>query len=286
MKSMERIEGQAPAYGTVNGYEAHAENAWAATIKTAWAEIFDENRRLQRLLAVSEGNLTEAGFRAEDMRIENASLLEELKGVRVDLARAQHLAYHDPLTGVRNRTLLLDRLHQAVSHCARYNRQCALLILDLDGFKTVNDTFGHQAGDEVLCQLGQRLKLCVRLDDTVGRLGGDEFLLLLPEIQTREDAGEVARKVLLLAAAPYRIDSRELHLTLSMGIAIFPDDGNAAESLVRSADVALYQAKAGDLKAPRTSSYKMLATAHDAERDRSKTVAATGHASRTSHSGA
>ncbi len=213
----------------------------------------DAIQRLQQVLALKDARL-------ERLRLTNAALAEKLKVVRAELVRACEHAYHDPLTGLPNRTLLLDRLHQAITQCARKGRQCALLFLDLDDFKAVNDNYGHQAADEVLCLLAQRLQLCLRADDTFGRLSGDEFLLLLPEIRARADALEVARKVLELSAAPYPIDTHELQVTLSMGIAIFPDDGSGVESLLKSADVALYRAKAGHLKvAQRESSRTMLA---------------------------
>jgi diguanylate cyclase (GGDEF)-like protein/PAS domain S-box-containing protein len=156
----------------------------------------------------------------------------------------RHLAYFDALTGLPNRMLFDDRLAQALAHSRRRGaRGLAILFLDLDRFKTVNETLGHGAGDELLRTAAARLTSVVRESDTVARLGGDDFLFLLPEIDDVEDAVRVARKVLAELVAPFSVHGHELHLTASVGIALSPLDGNDADTLVRNADTALYRAK-------------------------------------------
>ena len=161
-----------------------------------------------------------------------------------DEATIRHLAYFDALTGLPNRMLFNDRLAQALAHSRRRGeRGLAILFFDLDRFKTINDTLGHGAGDELLRATAERLTCCVREEDTVARLGGDEFLFLLPGVDEVKNAARVAQKILDLFAAPFQITGHELHVTTSIGISLFPLDGNDAETLVRNADTALYRAK-------------------------------------------
>lgn len=202
-----------------------------------------ENRRLLQSLADSVHRLAETRLRAEDSRADKLTLVEELKDARRQLERAQRLLLHDPLTGLPSRALLFDRLHQVIAHCARRGRHCALLFLGLDGLEKINETLGYRNADSVLYLIGQRLKLCLRAGDTVGRLSGDEFLLLLPELQHRKDALQVARKVLAQSAAPYPIGGGGLAIACSIGVAIFPQDGLDAAGLMKSADAALHRAK-------------------------------------------
>ena len=156
----------------------------------------------------------------------------------------RHLAYFDALTGLPNRMLFDDRLAQALAHSRRRGaRGLAIMSLDLDRFKTINETLGHGAGDELLRTAAARLSAVLREEDTIGRLGGDEFLFLLPEIDDVEDAARVARKVLTELVAPFSVHGHELHLTASVGIAMFPLDGGDAETLIRNADAALHRAK-------------------------------------------
>jgi len=156
----------------------------------------------------------------------------------------RHLAYFDALTGVPNRMLFDDRLAQALAHSRRRGeRGLAVMFLDLDRFKTINETLGHGAGDELLRSVASRLTGILREEDTVARLGGDEFLFLLPDIDDVEDAARVARKVLAELVTPFSVHGHELHVSASVGIAMFPLDGGDAETLVRNADSALYRAK-------------------------------------------
>jgi diguanylate cyclase (GGDEF)-like protein/PAS domain S-box-containing protein len=166
----------------------------------------------------------------------------------VSEARAQgeqlaHLAEHDLLTGLPNRLLFCDRVGQAISLARRLARRAAVLFLDLDGFKHINDTLGHAAGDEFLKSVANRLLNCVRAPDTVSRQGGDEFVMLLQDLQKPEDAAATARRTLQAVTEVCLADHRELHVTASIGISVFPDDGLDVETLIRNADAAMYQAK-------------------------------------------
>jgi diguanylate cyclase (GGDEF)-like protein/PAS domain S-box-containing protein len=157
--------------------------------------------------------------------------------------RMSYLAQHDFLTDLPNRMLLNDRVTNAISLARRHGTQCAVLFLDLDGFKNVNDSLGHPLGDQLLQSVARRLMSCVRSSDTVSRQGGDEFVVLLSELAHAQDAGLGAEKMLLALAAPHIVASHELHITASVGISIYPDDGEDAESLVKCADTAMYHAK-------------------------------------------
>ncbi|MBI3149044.1 MAG: PAS domain S-box protein [Betaproteobacteria bacterium] len=158
-------------------------------------------------------------------------------------ARLQHLATHDALTGLPNRLLLTERLHQAIANARRSGERVAVLFIDLDGFKNVNDTLGHRMGDALLREVGQRLHLALRESDFLARLGGDEFMIVLELISEGEDAGTVAEKLLELMREPVRIDGHELQISASIGIALFPDDCDSPEALLKNADVAMYRAK-------------------------------------------
>jgi len=155
----------------------------------------------------------------------------------------RHLATHDELTGLANRVLLLDRLEQAIHYAQRSRRLVAVLLLDLDRFKVLNDSLGHSVGDELLAGTAQRLRAVVREMDSVARLGGDEFAILLGELAEENDAGPVARKVLEQLSRPYQLGDREITVTASLGISLYPRDGGDGETLLRNADVAMYRAK-------------------------------------------
>lgn len=165
-----------------------------------------------------------------------------------DLKRTQmqlsYLATHDPLTGLPNRNLFMDRLKMAFEHARRHGRYFALLFLDLDNFKDVNDTLGHTAGDEVLKAVGERLRRSVRKTDTVARMGGDEFLILLSEISKPEDAFTVASHLVEALREPFYYQGEKFELTGSIGIAVYPLHGTDPETLFKNADKAMYEAKA------------------------------------------
>ena len=154
-----------------------------------------------------------------------------------------HLAQHDGLTDLPNRMLLNDRLTQALALAHRHQKKLALLFLDLDRFKGINDSLGHAIGDRLLQSVADRLLSCVRSSDTVSRQGGDEFVILLAEVTEPADAALTAEKILLALSMPHRIDQQDLHLAASIGVVTYPKDGTEAETLLRHADLAMYRAK-------------------------------------------
>jgi diguanylate cyclase (GGDEF)-like protein/PAS domain S-box-containing protein len=157
--------------------------------------------------------------------------------------RIQHMALHDSLTGLPNRALLEDRLGQAIALAQRVHKHLAVLLLDLDRFKNVNDSFGHSVGDRLLVLVSERLKTCIRKCDTVARLGGDEFAIAVQIADRLEGIELVARKVLDTLSEPFQVEDRELQISASIGICQFPEDGKNAEDLLQFADVAMYEAK-------------------------------------------
>ncbi len=171
------------------------------------------------------------------------TLFRDITEQKQATAQVEYLAYHDQLTGLANRRLLQDRLAQALSSAVRRNAQIALLYLDLDHFKDVNDALGHQAGDELLRKVAERLLECVRSEDTLARVGGDEFAIMLNDIGGPEDAGGVAHKILQEISMPFHTGDDELYITPSIGISVCPQDGRDGATLLKNADAALYQAK-------------------------------------------
>lgn len=157
--------------------------------------------------------------------------------------RIEYLAHHDPLTTLPNRLLLRDRFAQAVAYAEREGNMVAVLYLDLDHFKNVNDTLGHPAGDKLLCQAAARIRECLRDTDTVSRLGGDEFVVLLNDIQTTDNVAEIAQKLLNVLSLPFDIEHSILNLSCSIGICMYPEDGIDFDGLLQKADTSLYQAK-------------------------------------------
>jgi len=158
--------------------------------------------------------------------------------------RMAHLAQHDFLTGLPNRVLLNERCSQAIGQANRHKKQVGLLFLDLDFFKRINDSLGHAIGDQLLQSVAERLIAGVRTTDTVCRQGGDEFVILLAEIEQPQDATYVAEKLLAAFALPHQIEGHELHVSLSIGISVYPDDGNNVDSVMQNADTAMFHAKA------------------------------------------
>ncbi|MHB1174949.1 MAG: diguanylate cyclase domain-containing protein [Sulfuriferula sp.] len=176
-----------------------------------------------------------------------------------DYSRAlESLALHDPLTGLPNRRLLMDRLSLAIAHAHRNNRIMAVMYLDLDGFKLINDTLGHDAGDILLQMVADRLVAAVRQEDTVSRLGGDEFVIGLAELNHADGVVNLVSKVIEAVAQPYSIQGRNVNITASVGVGIYPAHGEQVEALMKSADIALYEAKRAGKNAYRIAAHTNL----------------------------
>ncbi|HSH97163.1 MAG: diguanylate cyclase [Methylophilaceae bacterium] len=197
-----------------------------------------------------EGKVQEA---AEQLSIVNQALEHEIRerevlehqliSVRQQEASARHEAFHDPLTGLPNRVLFNDRLEHGLAQAKRHKWTLALMFLDLNDFKEINDQYGHDVGDQVLQIISKRLIETTRVDDTVSRHGGDEFLYLIMEVDSKEDIELIAEKIIRAIQAPCMVGKLELVITASIGISVFPDDGESADVLIKSADKAMYQAK-------------------------------------------
>lgn len=157
--------------------------------------------------------------------------------------KIHHMAQHDALTDLPNRALFSDRLQHALAQARRNDERFALIFLDLDNFKPINDNYGHAVGDDLLRQVARRLQGAVRESDTVGRIGGDEFVVLMPRLTEAADAMSLAEKMRLALRQPFTVDGRELHISCSLGVAVFPEDGEDEITLAKSADVAMYRAK-------------------------------------------
>jgi diguanylate cyclase (GGDEF)-like protein/PAS domain S-box-containing protein len=229
----------------------------------AWDFFFDGAAREQSLLRIQDnGSLTnlELRLRRRDGTgvwvLANETLLpgpgggtivagtvSDITDRKLAEERIEFRAYHDPLTGLPNRTFLMDRLNLHIAQARRRGRGMAVMFLDLDRFKIVNDTLGHSLGDRLLCETAERLRQGVREDDTVARIGGDEFVVLLPQVRHGETAARVARKLLRKIGEPFRLDGHELRVTTSIGIVLFPEDGDDPEMVLKKADRAMYRAK-------------------------------------------
>jgi diguanylate cyclase (GGDEF)-like protein/PAS domain S-box-containing protein len=170
-------------------------------------------------------------------------VFRDVSAARAMALQMVHSAQHDFLTGLPNRLLLNDRVSQAITFAMRHTRRVAMLFLDLDGFKHINDSLGHPVGDKLLRSIAKRLVECVRSSDTVSRQGGDEFVVLLPELEQLEDAAIMARRMLQAVAKVHALDQHDLHVTTSIGVSVYPEDGLDADTLIKNADTAMYQAK-------------------------------------------
>ena len=171
-------------------------------------------------------------------------VFSDISAIKRSQAELEHLAHFDPLTELPNRSLFHDRLSHALERAGRYNQHVAVMVLDLDRFKTVNDSLGHPIGDQLLQQVAHRLKDCVRVEDTVARLGGDEFSIVLANLKSGDNIVDIARKILDSIERPFSINGHAAMVSTSIGIAVFPEDGTTPDLLIRNADAAMYQSKA------------------------------------------
>jgi diguanylate cyclase (GGDEF)-like protein len=170
-------------------------------------------------------------------------VVRDVGAARAASLETSHASRHDVLTNLPNRTLFDDRLKQAISLAERQGKQLAVLFVDIDQFKRINDSLGHTMGDKLLRSVAGRLIACVRRTDTVSRMGGDEFVILLSQVEHAEDAALTARKILRAVAAPHIIDNKSLDVNVSIGGSTYPDGAQDAESLLGQADAAMYEAK-------------------------------------------
>jgi diguanylate cyclase (GGDEF)-like protein/PAS domain S-box-containing protein len=225
-------------------WDGYRELALRHDLRACWAMPIDSNKeRVLGSLAVYHDRpcrptarqlmLLEVAARLAAVAIEHGELTDQLS----------HQAQHDGLTGLPNRLLFQDRLEQAIAHAQRRQQQVAVLYMDVDRFKHINDTLGHSSGDALLRQVAYRLAGCIRKSDTLARLGGDEFTIVLTELADAAEATHVARKLLESMRDPFVVDGRELFTSISLGISIFPTDGEDDETLMVNADVAMYRAK-------------------------------------------
>ncbi len=215
------------------------EQEWIWSFEDVTAER-DAEARARAALGALERAVAE---RTAELKAANEQLELEVVERKVAEQRAQHLAHHDALTGLPNRRLLEDRLTQALALSYRNRKQTAVMFVDLDRFKTINDSLGHSVGDLLLKEVAARLVKQLRVIDTICRTGGDEFVVVLPEVKRSADAANVAQKIIENLSQPIRIEERELTVTPSIGISVFPEDGRDAETLIRNADAAMYHAK-------------------------------------------
>ena len=205
---------------------------------------------LTQALAASERHSIAFQKKLEALAETNSHLRRKLMEVESRAAAANHLAYHDALTGLPNRRLLLDRLNQAIAQASRQKKRVALVFFDVDGFKVINDKFGHTAGDKLLQGVAQRLSACLRAADTACRYGGDEFIVLLPEIEGEQSAAVVEQKIRAQLATPYLIDGAMITVALSIGTAVYPVDARDHRDLIKLADAAMYSMKTNGGGAP------------------------------------
>ena len=215
---------------TVSGPAAHAV---PVPNQKTFMKVIGECRQL----------LASAQHEIEILVARNIGLQKELAALVQKEARVRHLAYHDGLTGLPNRNLLRDRFHQAMSQAERHHKPLALLLLDLDEFKRVNDKLGHASGDKLLQAVALRLTTGIRGADTACRYGGDEFVVMLAEIDSLNIASALAVEIGGRLSEPYIIDGHQIHMAVSVGVAVYPDDGKNYDDLMKQADVAMYRSK-------------------------------------------
>ncbi len=205
--------------------------------------------------------LTVTKVRGEGGKVRNyVALFSDITVLKLQQAELEHGAHFDALTDLPNRLLLSDRLHQAITLCQRHNRSLAVLYLDLDGFKNINDQHGHKAGDELLVAVSHRMKAALRDVDTLARMGGDEFVAVLSDVDSTQDCIQLVQRVLKACAEPVFINGQDLHITASIGVTMYPQDHAEPDQLMRHADQAMYEAKQSG-----KNKFHMFDSAQDAE---------------------
>ncbi len=222
--------------------EAFYQNMWAAIKATGYwqGEIWDRHK--SGVIYPCWQTINSVRNAAGDIT-NYIAITSDITARKQVEAQIRHLAQHDALTGLPNRILLEDRAEQSLLQSTRRDLLVALLFIDLDRFKVINDTLGHAVGDELLAAVARRLQSSVRVEDTVARQGGDEFVIVVPNIGHPEDAAQVAQQVVAAMSAPFRVRDYELHVTPSIGISIYPGDGENVQTLMKNADTAMYDAK-------------------------------------------
>ena len=252
-----------PAFARMHGYDSPEE--LLAEISNAAAQLFVEPERMAEMVREAlEKDIVQGAevelYRRDGSRfwvmvnlhavMDSSGAVQMFEGTAEDItdrkaaeAQVRFLAYHDAMTGLPNRMLFMDRLENALAGARRKPAQAAVVFVDLDRFKYVNDSLGHSAGDTMLEQIATRLRLCVREEDTVARVGGDEFLILLREVADREEAEAAAARLGEEIARSFTIQGRSLSMSCSIGISLYPEDGADGETLIRKADAAMYAAK-------------------------------------------
>jgi diguanylate cyclase (GGDEF)-like protein len=233
--------------------DAHSLGAlrWARTVApriplVVVTALDDEFQATEALQEGAQDYLIKGQFDARGLQRALRYAIERMaigEALLAEQQRSSHASEHDSLTGLPNRAVVSDRIAQAIALAPRHGKQVAVLVLDLDGFKHINDSLGHPTGDRLLQSVATRLVECVRGTDTVSRQGGDEFLVLLSEADEWSDAALVARRMLETVAEAHSVDGRDLHITTSIGVSVYPEDGDDAETLIKNADTAMYQAK-------------------------------------------
>ena len=213
---------------------------------TIWIieDVTERRNAVERLRQLNEELERRVHSRTEELACANVKLQGEVDERLQAEERARHLSLHDALTGLPNRRLLQDRLAQSLAQARREGWQVAVMFLDLDRFKNINDTLGHAVGDEVLREMARRLTSTLRDSDTVSRVGGDEFVIVLPHAQVETDIAPIAAKLMAQLSEPCNVGDRELRVTPSIGVSVFPDDGDDPAKLLSFADAAMYHAKA------------------------------------------
>ncbi len=206
-------------------------------------EMMAELAQAKQALANSQEEIENERQRIEALARTNAALREELILLAHKIAAARHFAYHDELTGLPTRSLLLDRLNQAMLHAARQQTQVALLLLNLDSLKEINERFGQAAGDKILRQVASRISACIRNTDTACRYENDEFVIMLPEIDAKESPTEMAQKIRARLAAPYVVNDQVMTVTATIGMAVYRGDEQNYLDLIKQADIAMSLAK-------------------------------------------